>query len=110
MRTKRSHEGYMMLDHRASPGVVGSDHFLPVGEGQQFEAPTYTCSHCGTIVIVNPDRTRAREWCSGCDHYICDRCGGVKKATGVCKTLAQTFDELELTIRRDEDNGKTLIR
>ena len=95
-RSLRNHEGYLLLDHRASPGVIGDAHFLPVGEGQKLECPTYTCSHCGTIVIVNPNRVRVRAWCAGCDHRICDRCDMLKRANGgVCKTLKQTLDELQ---------------
>ena len=67
---------------------------LPVGAGQGlFEAPTYTCSHCQAVVVLNPKRNRERAYCAGCDHYICDRCG-VRKAAGLpCKTFKQVIDE-----------------
>lgn len=63
------HEGYLMIDHRASPGTP------EVPEGTVFEAATMHCSHCGTVVIVNPNRTRERAWCQPCDKYVCDNCG-----------------------------------
>ena len=33
-----------------------------------------TCNHCQVLVVLNPERTRAREWCWTCDMYICDAC------------------------------------
>lgn len=66
------HEGYLMVDHRASPGLPGD----PLrGEGKLFEAKTNHCNHCGRVVIMNPLRTRDRCYCSKCDKYICDDCG-----------------------------------
>lgn len=99
MKTKRQTEGYFMADHRAAPSVpdeliipVG----LPAGAGRGlFEAPTYTCSHCTAVVVMNPLRTRDRAWCSKCDHHICDTCGGILKATGVCKTFNEIAAEIQ---------------
>lgn len=52
MATLRRHEGFLLIDHRASPGVpeeialaAGMDP-KHCGEGKLFEAPTLTCSHC----------------------------------------------------------------
>lgn len=78
--SNRSQEGWLMVDHRNSPGITEAD-LLTVPEHrrgefqvtqQLFESPTLRCSHCGTMVILNPQRTRARGYCSPCDHYICD--------------------------------------
>jgi hypothetical protein len=44
------------------------------GEGKVFEADTLTCSHCKASQIKNPLRTRPREHCFKCNHYICDAC------------------------------------
>ena len=78
--SKRSFEGQIYVDHRASPGLPadfaranGLDPAL-VGEGSLFEAPTYTCPHCGTVVIINQRRTRERSYCKKCDNYLCDNC------------------------------------
>ncbi len=76
-----SREGYLMIDHRASPGLdsdtarfLGLDPTL-AGEGKLLEAATLTCSHCKAVVVKNPLRTRERASCSKCNwHYICDFC------------------------------------
>ena len=63
MSSKRSQEGYLMIDHSASPGVPDAEG-MPVRSGQgMFEAPTVTCNHCQTVVVVNPMRNRERAWC-----------------------------------------------
>ena len=97
MSSKRSKEGYLILDHRASQGVpdeVMVKDGLPPGAGRGvFESATYTCSHCEYVVVLNPNRTREREYCRGCDSYICDGCGEQKKLGKPCKTYAQIIDE-----------------
>jgi hypothetical protein len=73
--------GYLMVDHRASPGLpediarlCGYDPKLS-GEGKVYEADTLTCSHCGGTVVKNIFRTRERHSCMKCNgHYICDGC------------------------------------
>ena len=108
MSSKRSHEGVILIDHRFTPGI--SDEMthkqgLPVGAGSGvFEAPTYTCSHCTAVVIINPLRNRAREYCRKCDHYICDGCAAIMAGTKECKTFKQVIDE----IQEDVENGKTI--
>jgi hypothetical protein len=91
MKSKRSHEGYLLLDHRGSPGIPESDISavgLPPGSGQgMFEAPTYTCAHCQRVVIIEPRRTRERSWCKSCDHYICDDCGVIYAKTLACASF-----------------------
>jgi hypothetical protein len=78
---KRQHEGgYLIIDHRASPGlpedIARLSGFDPAmaGEGKLLEHSTLTCSHCKCAVVKNPLRTRAREYCPKCDHYVCDFC------------------------------------
>src|SRR5690242_8179411 len=98
--SKRSHEGYLMIDHSNSPGISAReinliDTDLPVNIGRvMFEAPTYTCSHCNRVVVLNPLRTRERGYCAKCDHYVCDLCNATRIATGVCKTVKQVIDEM----------------
>jgi len=100
MRLKRSNEGYFLLDHSNSPGLEPSviksiDTDLPTNIGRtKFEAPTYTCSHCCRVVVINPLRQRERGYCSKCDHYVCDQCNAVRIATGVCKTWKEIGDEI----------------
>lgn len=78
--SKRSHEGCLMIDHRASPGIprakaieMGMDPAL-VGEGKLFETVTLGCNHCGGCWVKNPDRQRDRHHCVKCDRYLCDWC------------------------------------
>lgn len=71
--SKRRREGYLMVDHRASPGTP------MYSGGIKHEMPTQKCPHCGTHVIINPNRVREREYCRQCDFYICDNCGLERK-------------------------------
>ena len=97
MKTKKIHEGYLMIDNRFGPGVSedlikssGRDASI-VGPGVLFESATITCSHCQFIVILNPDRSRERHYCSKCDHYICDGCS----VLGECLPMQKVFDDLQ---------------
>jgi len=87
--SKRSYEGYLMIDHRFSPGLTEAEAVaagLPKEAGKGlYECPTFTCSHCERIVIMNPSRTRERGYCRKCDHYVCDECEAKRVATGVCR-------------------------
>jgi hypothetical protein len=80
MSSLKRHFGWLMLDHSASPGIppdVARKMGLPaelVGEGKVAEMHTLSCCHCGSHVMLNPKRTRARGYCRSCDHYICDGC------------------------------------
>lgn len=95
MSSKRSHEGYVMVDQRAS------------GHGL-FESASITCSHCHRVVVLNPDRTRPREYCSKCDHYICDGCGAIRKQTGECSPLNAVFDQMQAKEFRTEQHNRML--
>lgn len=98
MSSKFSKEGYLLIDHRDSPGLsdeVVHHADLPPGSGRGvFEAPTYTCSHCCRVVVLNPNRRRDREYCSKCDRYICDQCGIAMSQSGVCRPFSQICDEV----------------
>ena len=84
MSSLQRHEGYLFVDHRASPGlpedIARKSGYDPkhCGEGKLFEAATLTCSHCGCSYVKNPLRTRERAYCQKCDHYICDGCDSVR--------------------------------
>lgn len=81
-RLKRQKEGYLLIDHKDSPGVpeeliraaiaAGKPAAPAVRSGQTYESATITCCHCNRVVILNPDRKRARGYCAKCDHYVCD--------------------------------------
>jgi hypothetical protein len=93
------HEGYLMLDHRASPGLKPEEAvalgYGPAAAGEKlYEAKTNHCSHCGTVVIMNPMRTRDRCLCFHCNKYICDNCGiQMKMPNYVHKTYTQQLEE-----------------
>ena len=103
MQSKRSHEGYLLIDHTASPGTgsLAASPFVRqkrapiVPEGKRLEAAILTCSHCQRGVILNPQRGHSREWCSGCDHYICDNCGLIRKIDGMCRSMRVLLDRLQ---------------
>jgi len=105
-RSKRAHEGELMIDHRFTPGMPDKlmmPNGFPAGAGHGlFEAPTYTCNHCPQIVLVNPLRNRQRAWCRHCDRYLCDRCGGILAATRACKPYTRVLDELQEQAFLDE--------
>jgi hypothetical protein len=90
MFSQRSREGYLLFDHQASPGIpaplVERTGLAPdFGEGRRLELATLTCSHCRTVAIKNPLRTRERGHCFKCNHYVCDACAAALKATGICR-------------------------
>lgn len=80
MSSLKRHEGYLLIDHSASPGlpedIARQAGYIPelCREGMKYEAASLTCSHCKNSWIKNPLRTRERAYCSKCDHYICDWC------------------------------------
>lgn len=61
MKSKFRPSAYLMTDNRAS------------GEGLH-EVDIRNCPHCQNDVMLNPLRTRPRNWCMKCDAYICDNC------------------------------------
>ncbi len=100
MQSKRAREGCLMIDHRNSPGITpefveANNLDAPaVGAGQTYESAIAVCSHCGGDVLLEPRRTREREWCSSCDAYICDGCGLLRKLGAPHRPLRQVFAEL----------------
>lgn len=85
-----SHEGYLIIDHRASPGIKGPKQ---LGEGKVFEADTRSCGHC-SIPIVMTGRTG--NWvCSHCDSNLCDVCAFGYQLNGVCRPWVQVVDEVK---------------
>jgi hypothetical protein len=75
-------EGYLFVDHRASPGFDDTPEGRAMARrmggraGQKLiENATLTCCHCKTVVIKNPFRTRERNVCYKCGcRYVCDFC------------------------------------
>lgn len=77
MPSLKRQEGFLLSDNRASGGSL-------------VERATITCHHCQRIVVLNPDRTRARGYCPKCNGYICDgvQCQEHKAS------MAEVFDRL----------------
>ena len=96
-KSLRDQEGYLLLDHRHTlpvPDDLVKAAGLPEGAGRGlFEAPTFTCKHCQRVVVMNPNRTRERHFCRGCNHLICDGCAAIKAATLQCRTFDQMVEE-----------------
>lgn len=79
--------GYLLLDDTATGGT-------------KLEAATETCAHCHTVVVLNPERTRARNHCRKCNHYICDN----PACHTDCHPWKQMIDHAqENFFRRDSD-------
>lgn len=113
--TKR--ESYLMIDHRASPGVpadfyrsIGFD--MPaVAEGKMGEFAVLVCVHCQKHVIKNPERTRERANCSKCgNQYICDVCEFESRQPGyVHRPFKKVIDDtLELGLRSQAETNLVL--
>lgn len=82
-------EGYLLIDHRFSPGLpeelAASLGFDPkmAKEGRMLEAATVACKHCKIVVVKNPLRTRERASCAKCGYkYICDTCAMESRLPG----------------------------
>lgn len=88
MKSLASREGYLLIDHRFSPGVpedlARKTGFDPkfLGEGKFLESATISCKHCLGTVVKNPYRIRERAYCPKCDGYLCDHCEAKRQATG----------------------------
>jgi hypothetical protein len=93
----RDGEGELELDHKASPGLPpgaarlrGFDP-MDVREGSVHRVATAYCPHCGSHVVLNPERLRARNMCMKCNSYICDYCAA---ATHDADYVHLTFMEI----------------
>ena len=92
MHSKRSLEGYLLIDNRHAPGP-GGETFV--------EVPTLTCSHCERQILVQPLRTRSRHYCRTCDHYICDQCAVIAAQSGKCEPFKTMLDRLQEEAARE---------
>ena len=100
MFSRRETEGYVLIDHRDSMGfteaeriAAGLSPLMPIGKGQRLEAPTFCCSHCDRVVVMNPLRNRERGLCFKCDRHICDACVTVQAISGECNSRQKRIDE-----------------
>ena len=97
------HDGELMIDHRASPGLTPAQAQavgLPsqgLGEGQVYEARVLACNHCGGLQLMRHDRTRERGYCRLCDHYVCDLCEAIRKEPGYTHYTIGQLTEMVLS-------------
>ena len=102
--SKRSLEGEILIDHRASPGLTpeqmaGFDSPIVAG-GDVYESALITCGHCRAAVILNPQRTRDRGYCQKCDRYLCDECEYRRVTTLECAEYERRLDRLQRAIEQ----------
>ncbi len=97
MFSQREREGYLQIDHRESPGVTAIAPPHPdvpiVGRGVNYQTATCRCSQCHRLILMNPLRTRPRNYCAKCNSYHCDACTATNPY-GHCLTLDAVFDHL----------------
>lgn len=106
MKSKRSLEGYLLIDHRNSPGIPDwMARRAGIPAKGLFEAAIITCAHCQTGVVLNPQRTRERAYCAKCDRYLCDTCGAIMGQTKECRSMARRLDELQERVALAQQRG-----
>ena len=90
--------GYLYIDNRPSGG-------------QLLEFNTLTCAHCNTVVVLNPERKRRREWCHKCNAYICDSVGCNAECNPIQQgvELALKYPELGQPFLPRGKNGEVLF-
>jgi hypothetical protein len=101
MRWHRASEGYLQIDHRASPGTT------LVPSGMNYESATATCKHCTIPITLDPRRTKPKEYCPQCDGYICSVCSLEKKQPGyIHMSYSAKADEIQTKIYREIQRKK----
>lgn len=99
--------GYILIDHtHAAPADLEQLRAAGVpdwAKDKRFEASTFTCTHCGGVVFMNPKRTRERSKCSRCNHLICDECGAKYYQKRECESLNERIE------RAMEEAGRSSV-
>jgi hypothetical protein len=98
MTSLRSLEGYMLIDHRNSPGVsdelmVKAGYIPGAGQGL-YESATYTCPYCETVVVIEPKRTRPRAFDRKTGRYICDPCKAAMMSGALLVPIKEIADRM----------------
>lgn len=94
--------GYYEVDNRAAD-------VLPPGTVRHFEADTYTCSHCETVVIMNPARKRERYKCKSCSHHICDPCAAKAFEGEKCLPFKTMIEQLREQAERQAETPSIIL-
>jgi hypothetical protein len=104
-RSMAAGAGYLVIDHSNSPGISAADAarlgILAAPGGTVLERDTVTCAHCHCVVVLNPERVRARATCLKCASYICDGCEAIRVAMGgACLPFERVLERAqELLVR-----------
>lgn len=94
MKSKRSQEGYLLIDNRHAPGPSAEEAarlgkpLLGSGSGM-FETAAATCNHCRRVMDLRGDLARVG-YCRKCDHYTCDSPACVE-----CRPMNQFLDQAQ---------------
>lgn len=90
-------KGWLMRDERVSGGEL-------------LEVATACCKHCNAVVMLNPQRTRPREYCHKCDGYVCDKGGCIVNCIPMGRVLemAVKFPDEPNFLLYDQ-NGRPLV-
>lgn len=96
---ERAKEGYLIIENKFAPGpsleqvrAAGIKGYVAgAGTKGTFESATKTCCHCNVIVVLNPDRSRPRNYCRKCDSYVCDS----PECSFECIPFAKKLDDAE---------------
>ena len=92
-------EGYLLVDHRASPGLPEDMARRMGGKSGSnvIEQATLTCCHCRAVVLKNPFRQRERSNCAQCGfRYLCDLCAGKTREAGYVHMSCEAIVEKAL--------------
>lgn len=100
MKSLKHGAGYLVIDHRDSPGVTAADVAHVPGAvaapgGTRTEMDVYQCSHCQRTIVLkaaSKERMQKRGYCPKCDHYICNGCESIRARTGACVPFQQVLD------------------
>ena len=88
MTSKRDHAGWLMLDHRDSPGFSEAEmrkanpRLKPTAGKGLYETNVVHCRHCQKGLIVHPLLMADLPYCHLCDAYICESCKVTMAASG----------------------------
>lgn len=98
--------GYLVIDHKDSPGLTPADvaHVpgaVATGGGQVLERDILQCSHCQRGVLLHPLRTRDRGFCPKCNRYVCDQCETRRIKTGECVPFKAIIDRLHDVVEKN---------
>lgn len=115
MSSLKRKEGYLLIDHRASPGVPEADALkfgldpAQMKAGKMLENATLHCEHCGGTFLKNPDRVKERAYCPQCDGYVCDSCNGKRHQPDyVHASFEKLADFWEASARKGTPLGSSL--